>query len=422
MAEVKIVISADDKASKTMSAVEKASSSAFKKIQTAASTPLTATHNLSKGFKELGGAMAGLSFVPIIGDFAAMGFIVTHTAGSFKNLVEAIKAFRLVSITALGPLGIAGLAIAAAGVGFLLGKAIDSWTYKLTGIDLSGMNKVKELMEDINKQQDAMKGQAEKNIQAMARLGIGGATESERRKNFNAAIQAGMILYDQETHKWITADENKKKSIESVIKTLQEYSKAVASIGQSTLKFAGEDYVANLKSQEKSIKGMTSSLTGYLNVIDDVYNTQIRIQRLVKEGVSGLGADPKIIIEQGIAIFQAEKSQAEARLGAWSQYYETLKSLHSAAIDAQKAKTQELLDLEEKIKLQRQGHADLELSLKQKLMTETEKYYSTQEDLENKFTAATALKGQAKIDALTQYGSRQQHLRRMKSARAIKSQ
>jgi hypothetical protein len=62
-----------------------------------------------------------------------------------------------------------------------------------------------------------------------------------------------------------------------------------------------------------------------------------------------------------------------------------------------------MLDLESKIKDQREGYADLELGLKQKLMTEDEKYYSTQERLDQKFQTALTLTGQAKIDALTDY-------------------
>lgn len=403
MAEVRIAIIAEDKASQVFSAVEKAGASAFKKLQTGVQTPLTATHNLSKGFKELGRAMTALSFVPIIGDFTAMGSIIAHTAGSFKSLMGAIKTFSLVSISALGTLGIAGLAIAAAGAGFLLGKAIDSWTYKLTGIDLSGMNKVKELMEDINKQQEAMKGQAEKNITAMARLGIGGATEAERRSNFNAAIKEGMILYDQETHKWITASEKKQKTLESLTKTLQDYSKFIFSIGATELKFAGKEFTSNLKAQEQSIDGMVNALSDYLGVMDNVYSKQLQYQKNIESAMKTQGSPLGAIVQQGIAVLEAEKAQAEARLGAWSNYYETLKGLHASAIDAQKTKTQELLELEKQIKNQRQGYADLELSLRQRLMTETEKYYSTQENLEGKYKSAMALSGQAKIDALTQW-------------------
>ncbi|MDP3013085.1 MAG: hypothetical protein Q8M92_02500, partial [Candidatus Subteraquimicrobiales bacterium] len=222
-----------------------------------------------------------------------------------------------------------------------------------------------------------------------------------------------------------------KQSIELTTKALQEQSKAISKLGADMLKFAGDEFSESLKTQVESIKkaqeayfklsaagdryfanlelqkmsteGMTKSLTGYLGVIDSVYEKQLAGQRTIKIKMELAGADKGAMAQQSMAILETEKAQATARLGVWSQYYDILKGLHSQAIDAQKQKTLELLELEKAIRAQWQGYTDLYLSLQQKLMTESEKYYSTQQNLETKYQAAMALTGQAKIDALNQY-------------------
>ncbi|MDO8282702.1 MAG: hypothetical protein Q7U10_08820 [Thermodesulfovibrionia bacterium] len=272
------------------------------------------------------------------------------------KIVTALKAVEIGALSAsLAARGIgAGIA---AGVGYEVGKWLDADLYKRLGIDLSGMNRPTQELTD-------------------ATEGLAWAQEelAKRQKKVSAGFS-----------------ENK-DAIKAVKDAAEKYADVVKDVNADLLKFAGDDFKKNLKDQEKSTGGMAQALQGYLNVTDAVYNK--RLQMLF---VLGQETDVEL---QGTAV---QKAQAEARLGAWSQYYETLKGLHNAAIEAQKTKTKELLDLETRIKDQRQGYADLTLSLNQKLMTETQKYYSTQEDLELKYKSALTLTGQAKIDALTKY-------------------
>ena len=97
----------------------------------------------------------------------------------------------------------------------------------------------------------------------------------------------------------------------------------------------------------------------------------------------------------------------EDRLEIWEGYYKDLESLHVSAVDDQKTKTQELLDLETKIVEQRQGYTELISSLEEQMwgdnLSASEKYYSEQDKLDAQLSSAMNLSGQAKIDALTAY-------------------
>lgn len=205
--------------------------------------------------------------------------------------------------------------------------------------------------------------------------------------------------------------EEQRMAIEEATKSLKIYSDTIKTLGMDQLKFAGDEFSSRLRDQADlisktwggTIENLKAPLSSYLSKIDTVYGRQIELQTRLAIAMKDAGVGAEVIREQSIVILETEKAQAEARLGTWTQYYESVKGLHAQAIDAQKTKTQELLALEKQIIDQRQGYADLELSLKQKLMTESEKYYSTQQALETKFSAAMELTGQAKIDALTEW-------------------
>ncbi|KAA0243560.1 MAG: hypothetical protein EDM70_09910 [Candidatus Brocadia sp. AMX2] len=238
------------------------------------------------------------------------------------------------------------------------------------------------------------------------------------------------------------------------MKLLQEYSKVVESVGIDVLKFAGTEFALNLKipardldemkksmeeiqgimqgagdkegfdfsgvweknriavrqyeeAQKNTIANLKTVLTGYLETVDEVYKKQANAQRAIFEQMKATGASPEDMKNQAIAVLTAEKTQISTRLDAWQQYYDTLTALHTSAIDEQKRKTQELLALETQISQQRQGYADLEKSLKDKIFnqnkSEVQKYYDTQRSLEGQYQSALLLNGQARIDALAKY-------------------
>lgn len=205
--------------------------------------------------------------------------------------------------------------------------------------------------------------------------------------------------------------EEQRKATEEATKSLKVYSDTIKTLGAEGLKFAGDEFSSKIRDQADlisktwggMIEDLKAPLSSYLSQIDTVYSKQIELQTRLAIAMKDAGVGAEAIREQSVVILETEKAQSEARLGAWTQYYESVKGLHAQAIDAQKAKTLELLALEKQIRDQRQGYADLELSLKQKLMSESEKYYSTQQALETKFSAAMELSGQAKIDALTEW-------------------
>lgn len=104
---------------------------------------------------------------------------------------------------------------------------------------------------------------------------------------------------------------------------------------------------------------------------------------------------------------EAESKTIAARLEGWTQYYFNLMGLHTRAIEEQKKKTKELLDLETRIKEQRQGYIDLMAGLEIKMWGDNtsaaEKYFSEQDRLDSQLAEALTLTGQKKIDALVKF-------------------
>jgi hypothetical protein len=241
--EYKIIVSAIDKTGMTFEALQR-KLAALKK-----ETPVTETYELSKAFRQVGTSLSGLSFVPVIGEMTNIGAMVTSTAGSLKNLMAALKNLGGVSVTALGPLGLAGAAGLAAGGGFALGKAIDSWVYKLTNIDISGLNKTKEIMERIKEEATAMTSRIEKATTELAKLGITpGATWAQTMERFNEEVKKGTVLYDQASHKWIS-------QADAAAKVLEELKKK---------------FISTMEAQKET-------LTGQLNNVKTYYNSLVKL-------------------------------------------------------------------------------------------------------------------------------------------------
>jgi hypothetical protein len=285
---------------------------------------------------------------------------VALTAGAIvaavPMLVSITKALRAVEIAALqASMAVRSIGVGiAAAVGYEMGKMLDEFVYKLTSIDLSGtQEEIAELIwlkEELAKRQEKVKK----------------ATDDE-----SAALKED------------------KEAVKAINEAVTKYGDVLKDVGADVLKFAGDDFTRNLKSQEKSIGGMTQALSGYLNVTDEVYNTRLQMLSVLDQEV-----DMEI---QNTAM---QKAQAEARLGAWSQYYIAATALHTQAIDAQKKKSDELLQVERDIRQARMSTDDLVLSIQQKTMSASEKYFSTTGNLEAKYNTAMQLSGGERINML----------------------
>jgi TP901 family phage tail tape measure protein len=98
--------------------------------------------------------------------------------------------------------------------------------------------------------------------------------------------------------------------------------------------------------------------------------------------------------------FQDAMQVAQELSAAYRTHYSTLQSLHATAIEQMKAKSQELLRIEQSIRATRMSTEDMILSIRQKSMSAWERYYTSIEALEKKYDMAMKLSGEEKISLL----------------------
>jgi len=140
---------------------------------------------------------------------------------------------------------------------------------------------------------------------------------------------------------------------------------------------------------------MSAPIQQYMAVIDDAYGKQLELQKQIGQVLFKTGADQKTIAQQNVTIAQTEKTSAEARLGAWTQYYDSLRAMHSTAMaDMTKSQT-ELMNI-------RSVTGDLVAQIQQKMMTPMQQYYDQVARLEEKQKQAQQLSGDEKIKMLQQ--------------------
>ena len=103
--------------------------------------------------------------------------------------------------------------------------------------------------------------------------------------------------------------------------------------------------------------------------------------------------DPAIEAARQAAELKATQIGLQNKLKAYQTYYDDLVKTNTAAMEAMRKDEQQLLDMRAKT-------ASLTLQVQQTLMTPTEKYYSTVNDLESKQKAAQLMASDQKIKAL----------------------
>ena len=184
--------------------------------------------------------------------------------------------------------------------------------------------------------------------------------------------------------------------------TISAYSKEVEKLGALQLKAAASGFADDLKRQGDYLKinnslaaNLSAPIQQYLAVINDAYGKQLDLQKQIGQALFKTGADQRTIAQQNITIVQTEKTAAEARLGAWTQYYDSLRAMHSSAMtDMTKSQT-ELMNI-------RSVTGDLVAQIQQKMMTPMQQYYAQVAQLEEKQKQAQQLSGDEKIKMLQQ--------------------
>lgn len=188
----------------------------------------------------------------------------------------------------------------------------------------------------------------------------------------------------------------------SAVEVTAAYSKEVEKLGALQLKNAASGFSDDLKKQADYLKingtlarNLSAPIEQYMAVMNDAYGKQLELQKQIGQVLFKTGADQKTIAQQNVTIAQTEKTSAEARLGAWTQYYDSLRAMHTTTItDMAKSET-ELMNM-------RMVTGDLVAQIQQKMMTPMQQYYDQVARLEQKQQMAQQLSGDEKIKMLQQ--------------------
>lgn len=229
---------------------------------------------LGMAYKQLGSSVlsAGMLLPGTAGEFATVGTVALHMASSVKSAGAAMKSFGAMSVVSLGTFGMAGAAAGAAAVGWVLGKVIDEWTYKLTGIDLSGMNALKKITQETKDEMEAMASRIEKNRTTIAKLGLGS------RQEFNAAVASGGVKFDNETLQWMRAAEYEKVQWERITKeseeALKKENERIREQEEAARKLA--DALGEWKNQTDM---MAPSLSGHDKEVMQISDSYVKLQQ-----------------------------------------------------------------------------------------------------------------------------------------------
>lgn len=126
------------------------------------------------------------------------------------------------------------------------------------------------------------------------------------------------------------------------------------------------------------------------------FKTMREFNRAVKEGL--------VVFDQAAGKWRSLAEEQEEAVKATTEelkkHYGTLMGLHDEAIDRMKAKSEELLQVEQAIRQARMTTEDLILGIRQRGMTEEEKYYSTLQRLDERYRETMALSGDEKVRML----------------------
>ena len=231
---------------------------------------------------------------------------------------------------------------------------------------------------------EELAGKADKMFSAMAASNEDVMAASNRAKNA--------------TESAADAEKKRQEAIKKTVEELKGFSSVIKEAGQDALKFAESDFSSKMKEQEKSVEGMEAAMKEYGSTMDSVYGAQIKALEKVESAMKEAGADPATVKAQGLAILEAEKAQATARLGMWQSYYANLKTLQANAVA-------ELLKKIEELNESKKLETDFFAALSEKFhpaetLDPYQQFWNDMEKIDQGATDAMRLEGEAKKAAL----------------------
>lgn len=208
------------------------------------------------------------------------------------------------------------------------------------------------------------------------------------------------------TSKSTVAINENKKAVEEQAASMAKVIPIIERWGEASLKLASSKYGEALKAEGATIEQLRASLEGYIGVLNQVYSARIEGEKAIAE-YAAANKSTEDAQKANEATLKTEQAYAEARLGAWKQYYDTLAGQHKASVDKMKAVTKELADMEKAQREQQQAHANTMMGLQVKLLQAQGKaasdvsiYQMKLQAIEEERARAQSLSGQEQVAAL----------------------
>ncbi|MBI5057007.1 MAG: hypothetical protein HZB61_10375 [Nitrospirae bacterium] len=416
MAEVKITIIGEDKATPAFNTIQNASKTAFESVSNSATSAGDKINRFEAAVDKV--KSSWLSYVGIV--TATIGPIIAlvkHTADTGEELLKTSKQIGI-SVEQLSGLKFAAeqsetdLASLTMGVKFL-NKA-------LTGMNEEGTDTsqtlatlgitAKDPYEALLQAADAFKNMAagaDKTTYAMQLFGRGG-------------LEMIPILNEGSAG----------------IKSLHQEAERLGIVFTTSAAQAADQFNDNLNVLKKNIAGVTEHIGNWLIpklndlfaiITDgapslDMIEKKIGNIQTILEGKGVIGS-----IWSGLFLLDAEKAKLQSDLESllamkdklindakntetvspvkidieqYKKDFTDLVKLHGSAVSQMIEKDKELQQIESAIRQTRISTSDMVLQIEQKRMSASEKYYSTVNDLEKKYNQAMALSGDEKIKML----------------------
>lgn len=150
--------------------------------------PFKVIGEIAKNFKQIAIALTAIlaiKFAPVV-----FGWITA--LGSFKIALDA-------SVASLGIFKSFLIALIGLKIGEWLGELIDKFIYLTTGLDISGMNRIKEMLGEQGEEAEFLQQKLEEANKKLSELGFIGPDAMEK---FNAAVKAGTVVFNKATGQW----------------------------------------------------------------------------------------------------------------------------------------------------------------------------------------------------------------------------
>jgi len=353
---------------KTKNALDALTNSAQKSVaatQKAMVSSTAQTYELSKATRQLSLGLSSLSFVPVIGNFAAMGTNIAFAAGGIKNLAAGIKTLGGVSLPIIGSLTGGVVALAGLITGFGAGVLLDK-IFKINKVTAIGaikeMIEVRNLMKSIKEEAEAMAPALEKSTTELAKIGVmPGATWAQTMERMKEMEKAGEIIYNKELGRYMSAAEAAIRAQEKIKQAninAMEAQKETLTGQLSNLKvyYSGleklhNDYIEKAKTKSKELldteNSIRSSMLETSNIMSSIRQKGMSSTDAYNEKVKQLGEQELQIwmrMEAGDEKIEALKNLQQQWAGFTDEVREGDKVVVSAA-DAQAKATQKVKDI-----------------------------------------------------------------------------